>query len=523
MSRRTVLTALGALGAAALPVTAGAQPSRRAPAVHSGGRRVAILGGGMAGPAAAHELIERGFEVTVFEPTALGGKARSTPSPGTAAGGRLDLPGEHGFRFFPGFYQHIPDTMRRIPFPGNPNGVFDKLVAGHGFRMAIPGAPDLTAPASIAPLRFDIYDPLSLQESLTAAFSLGGSIPPHELAVFMRKLVMFLTSSLERRDGQWEHETWAQTLEADGKSKGYREILVSALTRQLVSALTRQLVSALTRQLVAAMPAERAVSLWRGDFPQRYGDGSAHDCLSVDISDWDTPGILYGRTARQCTPEEIAREVWAQMSACLEDGTGAIDENDIASWFLDPGVKWGAGGVTNDTRCSSTPRGRSRTGPRHTPRSRTCSSRATTSATTSTSRRWRARTNRRGRRWVRCSRLRAPPPHRRHCTSCTNRPNWNPCGASTPTGTERDNHTCSPDRAGSSTAREVEARRFRSRGRTAASPGDTRSPGDPHVAGAPVRRSGRADPSEGSPGMRCAGMSSPQVLTERDRVNIFDT
>ncbi|MCD2116358.1 MULTISPECIES: FAD-dependent oxidoreductase [Rhodococcus] len=105
------------------------------------------------------------------------------------------------------------------------------------------------------------------------------------------------------------------------------------------------------------MPAERAVSLWRGDFAQRYGDGSAHDCLSVDISDWDTPGILYGRTARQCTPEEIAREVWAQMSACLEDGTGAIDENDIASWFLDPGVKWGAGGVTNDTRCSSTPRG----------------------------------------------------------------------------------------------------------------------------------------------------------------------
>ncbi|WAL45435.1 hydroxysqualene dehydroxylase [Rhodococcus pyridinivorans] len=489
MSRRTVLTALGALGAAAaLPATASAQPSRRAPAVHSGGRRVAILGGGMAGLAAAHELIERGFEVTVFEPTALGGKARSIPSPGTAAGGRLDLPGEHGFRFFPGFYQHIPDTMRRIPFPGNPNGVFDNLVAGHGFRMAIPGAPDLTAPASIAPLRFDIYDPLSLQESLTAAFSLGGSIPPHELAVFMRKLVMFLTSSLERRNDQWEHETWAQTLEADGKSKGYREILVSALTRQLVAARPQtvstrtigimgqafvwnamgtvpqyghldRLLSAPTNEawidpwaqllrdlgvkfemgwaaealeisggritgarvvdgsgnraraeadwFVAAMPAERAVSLWspeilavdpglermnalvtdwmvgiqyflrrptpitpghvaylgspwaltsisqaqfwRGDFARRYGDGSAHDCLSVDISDWDTPGILYGRTAKQCTPEEIAREVWAQMSACLEDGTGAIDENDIVSWFLDPGVRWGDGGITNDT------------------------------------------------------------------------------------------------------------------------------------------------------------------------------
>ena len=40
----------------------------------------------MAGLAAAHELIERGFEVTVYERKALGGKARSIPVPGTAAG-----------------------------------------------------------------------------------------------------------------------------------------------------------------------------------------------------------------------------------------------------------------------------------------------------------------------------------------------------------------------------------------------------------------------------------------------------
>ena len=25
------------------------------------------------------------------------------------------VPGEHGFRFFPGFYKHVIDTMRRIP------------------------------------------------------------------------------------------------------------------------------------------------------------------------------------------------------------------------------------------------------------------------------------------------------------------------------------------------------------------------------------------------------------------------
>ena len=72
----------------------------------------------MAGLTAAHELAERGFKVTVYEPTALGGKARSIGVPGTASGGRRRLPGEHGFRFFPGFYHHVPDSMRRIPFAG---------------------------------------------------------------------------------------------------------------------------------------------------------------------------------------------------------------------------------------------------------------------------------------------------------------------------------------------------------------------------------------------------------------------
>ena len=41
--------------------------------------------------------------------------------------------------------------------------------------------------------------------------------------------------------------------------------------------------------------------------PRDYGDGTAVDCLSVDISDWDTPGILYGKPAKQCTREQIAQ------------------------------------------------------------------------------------------------------------------------------------------------------------------------------------------------------------------------
>lgn len=40
----------------------------------------------------AHKLAERGFDVTVYERRAWGGKARSTEVPGSAAGGRRPLP-----------------------------------------------------------------------------------------------------------------------------------------------------------------------------------------------------------------------------------------------------------------------------------------------------------------------------------------------------------------------------------------------------------------------------------------------
>jgi uncharacterized protein with NAD-binding domain and iron-sulfur cluster len=87
--------------------------------------RVIILGGRVGGMSAAHELIERGFEVLVLERGRLaGGKARSISVVDDSGHERADsqvktiqhrLPGEHGFRFFPGFYKHVIDTMMRIP------------------------------------------------------------------------------------------------------------------------------------------------------------------------------------------------------------------------------------------------------------------------------------------------------------------------------------------------------------------------------------------------------------------------
>jgi uncharacterized protein with NAD-binding domain and iron-sulfur cluster len=83
--------------------------------------RVIVLGGGVAGMSAAHELVERGFDVVVLERRDIaGGKARSVPviddAPGTSGHQLVDggtapiehrVPGEHGFRFFPGFYKHV--------------------------------------------------------------------------------------------------------------------------------------------------------------------------------------------------------------------------------------------------------------------------------------------------------------------------------------------------------------------------------------------------------------------------------
>jgi uncharacterized protein with NAD-binding domain and iron-sulfur cluster len=427
--------------------------------------RVAILGGGVAGLTAAHELAERGFEVVVLEARDIpGGKARSLPVPGSGTEGRADLPAEHGFRFFPGFYRHLPDTMRRIP-DGSSTAVENLVGATRILLAQAGGRNELVAGA---------HHPESLEDlTVLSRFLLGVmtslGIPPHEHAWLVERLLTLLTSCDERRYEQWELESWWDFVRAEERSVAFRKFLAEGLTRTLVAARAReisartgglilaQLIFDLTQaggradrvldaptneawidpwvarlralgvdvrlgapvqgltvsggriagvttpagtvtadHYVAALPVEvmrtlagpplraldplfgrldRLVTRWMNgvlfyldrDVPlvhghaifidsewaltsisqaqfwdavelERYGDGRVKGILSVDVSDWTTPGRRTGKVAMRCSREEIRTEVWGQLVDHIDDGS--LDEHHVLAWFLDPAIEF---------------------------------------------------------------------------------------------------------------------------------------------------------------------------------------
>jgi hypothetical protein len=78
---------------------------------------------------------------------------------------------------------------------------------------------------------------------------------------------------------------------------------------------------------------------WKRDLASTYGDGRLRDILSVDISDFFTPGIRFRKPAVDCTREEIAREVWAQLKQALNtSGDVELSDDMVIAWSLDPAV-----------------------------------------------------------------------------------------------------------------------------------------------------------------------------------------
>ena len=190
--------------------------------------RVNIIGGGVGGLTAAHELAERGFDVHVYEArNAWGGKARSQFVAGTGTDGRRDLPGEHGFRFYPRFYRHVIDTMERIKLPSGAT-VADQL------RSTPEAAIATVARGTVGRFRRDgLRRPGDIIDSLNALFKDMGFDGP-DLALFGLQVFRYLASSDERRVGEYEKVSWWTYLGGDGYSPRCQQQLTD-VPRMLVA------------------------------------------------------------------------------------------------------------------------------------------------------------------------------------------------------------------------------------------------------------------------------------------------
>ena len=151
----------------------------------------------MAGLSAAHELAERGFDVTVYEQRdAPGGKARSIPYAGSGTGGRADLPGRARLPLLPGLLPSPAghdgaDPARR------PRRSRDHLVGATRILFAQAGGPnEIIAPAHL-PESAEDFAVLArfLREAATQV-----GVPPHEYALLVERLLTLLTSCDERRE-----------------------------------------------------------------------------------------------------------------------------------------------------------------------------------------------------------------------------------------------------------------------------------------------------------------------------------
>lgn len=203
-------------------------------------KKVVIVGGGVAGLSAAHELAERGFEVHVYERKAVfGGKARSVEFSPVGTQG-VTLQGEHGFRFFPGFYKHVIHTMQRIPVAGGKpdETVFDHLVELSSLRAI--GDVETNPVQGVLPCKplwrafADWVSFLPSFTQVTPGKKDGKALTGRDLGYFAQRIWRFWSACPERRVRDFEQIPWSEFVGAK-RSEVYNKYLCVGLTRNLVA------------------------------------------------------------------------------------------------------------------------------------------------------------------------------------------------------------------------------------------------------------------------------------------------
>jgi uncharacterized protein with NAD-binding domain and iron-sulfur cluster len=193
---------------------------------------VAIVGAGIAGLTAAHELVERDFEVNVYEHRfQCGGKAASTRD---KVNGFEDVPGEHGFHFFPGWYRHLPDTLARIPSDRRGNHIGRPTVVDHLVNVSS----NVLASYTRDPIPIVLHAPRSTDQAqkllafVIQLHKIGLSV--NDALLFFSKLMEFLSVPDEVRRQKYDAIPWTKFIGLDARTPGFQ--LLTAHTRCLIAA-----------------------------------------------------------------------------------------------------------------------------------------------------------------------------------------------------------------------------------------------------------------------------------------------